>query len=162
MAESTHEQVAAAIKARLQTIVTDSPKVLRCRHWPASFAVERDLTIYLKAEPYTCAEGTTGDANGGFANEAAPFSILAVKKYERSTTDPEAEDESSEDIGATVISRTIRDVIKALLSNVTLNGLVWNVADGQIEVDPTFDISGAFLAAEIRFSAKYDYKVSAA
>lgn len=162
MAESTHEQIAQALKTRLETITTDSPKVLRCRDWPSAAVAERELTIYLKANPYTSTEGTSGDANGGFAEERASFSILIVKLYERSSNNAEDEEQRSEDLAPTVISRCIRDVVKALLSEVTLGGLAWNVADGQIEIDPDFRISGACLSAELTFSVKYHYKVSTA
>lgn len=164
MAEPVHEQISAAIRTRLLTIVADGgatywytpDAVVRCLEWLSSYDVSKEHMLFIKPEPDSVSEATTGTFQG-----LAPFSVLIVKKDERASRHPFDEEKSEEPIAATVISRAVADVRAALLSEVTLGGLAWNVADGEITADYSYQIGGAWLSAVLAFSVKYDYPKAA-
>jgi hypothetical protein len=164
VAEPVHEQISAALRTRLLAIVEDGgatywytpDAVVRCLEWLSSYDVSKEHMLFIKPEPDTVSEATTGTFQG-----SAPFSVLIVRKDERASRHPFDEERSEEPIAATVISRAVADVRAALLSEVTLGGLAWNVADGAIEADYSFQIGGAWLAALLTFTVKYDYPKAA-
>lgn len=163
MVEPTHERISAAIRTRLLTIVADGTSywytpdaVVRCLEWLSSYDVSKDHMLFIKPEPDTVSEGTTGTIQG-----LAPFSVLIVRADERASRHPFDEEQSSDPIAATVIARSVADVRKALLSEVTLGGIAWNVADGEITADYSYQIGGAWLSALVTFTVRYDYPKTA-
>lgn len=159
MAESAHEQISEALKARLLTIIEDGgttywytpDAVVRCLEFMGSYVdVSKEHMLFLKPENDQVSEGATGRVNG-----LAPFSLLIVRKDERASRHPL--DSVSDPIAATVIGRCVADVRAALLSEVTLGGLAWNIADGAIEADYSFQVGGAWVSALVTFTVKYDY-----
>lgn len=163
MAEPVHEQIAAAIRTRLLTIVGDGgttywytpDAVVRCLEWLSSYDVSKEHMLFIRPEPDNVSEGTTGTVNG-----SAPFSVLIVRKDERASRHPFDEEQSDDPIAATVISRAVADVRAALLSDPTLGGVAWNVADGTIDADYSYQIGGAWLSAVVSFTVRYDYSVA--
>jgi len=160
MAEPVHEQISAAIRTRLLTIVADGgttywytpDAVVRCLEFLSSYDVSKEHMLFIRADPFDVSEGTTGTIHG-----TAPFSVLIVRADERASRHPFDEEASDEPIAAKVITRAINDVCKALLSDVTLGGLAWNVADGTIACDPSYQVGGAWLSALVTFTVRYDY-----
>lgn len=165
MAEPLHEQISAAIRTRLLTIEADGgatywytpDAVVRCLEWLSSYDVSKDHMLFVRPDSDSLSEGTTSSATQYNAKGSAPFSVLIVRKDERSSRHPFDEEKSSDPIAATVISRAVEDVRVALLSEVTLGGLAWNVADGSIEADYSFQVGGAWLSAVVTFTVAYDY-----
>lgn len=166
MVEPVHEQISAAIRTRLLTIVADGgttywytpDAVVRCLEWLSSYDVSKGHMLFIKPEPLDkVSEGTTASATQYNAKGLAPFSVLIVKKDERASRHPFDEEQSSDPIAATVISRAVEDVRVALLSEVTLGGLVWNVADDGIDADHSYQVGGAWLSALVTFTVRYDY-----
>jgi len=161
VAESQHEQISAAIKTRLDTITSDSgttywytpDRVVRCLDFAGNW-LDSSYTLlhFLKPEPYTVAESSTGRRVKG---EAA-FSLLIARKDERATLNP-FDDESESAIGATVIARCINDAVRVLLLEPTLGGGAWNVAKGEINVDPSYRVEGPWLCALLTFTVEFDY-----
>jgi len=160
VAEPVHEQISAAIRTRLLTIVADGgatywytpDAVVRCLEWLSSYDVSKNHMLFIKPEPDSVSEATTGTIQG-----TAPFSVLIVRADERASRHPFDEEQSADPIAATVIARAVADVRAALLSEVTLGGIAWNVADGTIDADYSYQVGGAWLSALVTFTVRYDY-----
>lgn len=161
MAEPVHEQISAAIRTRLLTIVEDGgttywytpDAVVRCLEWLPSYDVSMKHMIFIKPEPDEVRELATGKQLEG----EAPFSVLIVRNDERASKWPWDEEKSEDPISATVINRCVADVRAALFSEVTLGGLAWNLAVGPITADYSYQIGGAWLSAVLQFTVRYSY-----
>ena len=160
MAETLHEQISAALQTRLEEITCDGGETT----WYSPDMVYRVLEfsaadlddsqthlLFLRPDNDIVREGATSRVEG-----EATFTILIAKKDARSSKSPIAEAVDDEPIAATVIGRCVGDVRAALLSEVTLGGLAWNVADGEISADYSFPVE-QWLCATVSFTVLYDY-----
>jgi hypothetical protein len=126
--------------------------VVRCLEFLSTYDVSKEHMLFVRPDPDSVSEATTGTIQG-----TAPFSVLIVRADERASRHPFDEEQSSDPIAATVIARAVADVRAALLSEVTLGGIAWNVADGEITADYSYQIGGAWLSALVTFTVRYDY-----
>lgn len=160
MAESLHEQISAALQARLKTIESDGGDT----YWYTPDAVyrvleftgadlddSRDLTLFLRPDEDTITEGATTRVEG-----IAPFTVLIAHRDLRASKSPGVEESDEAPTGATIIGRCVADVRAALISEVTLGGLAWNVINGASTADYSYAVEG-WLCATVTFSVKYDY-----
>jgi hypothetical protein len=90
-------------------------------------------------------------SNGGAAEHE--FFLVVAAKHERGTDDP---DEEQEPRRWTVVNRLVRDAVRCLLSNVTLDGLVANVDSTSISVDREQYLEN-WAMAELRFTVSYRF-----
>ena len=160
MAESIHEQISAALQTRLRTIAEDQgttywytpDKVFRVLEFSgADLDDSYEHLLFLRPDSDTIREGATSRVEGD-----APFTVLIAKRDERTSKRPEAEEQDESPIAATVIGRCVADVRAALLSEVTLGALAWNVMQGASEADFSYAVDG-WLCATVTFTVRYDY-----
>jgi len=158
--ESIHEQISAALQTRLRTIAEDQgttywytpDKVLRVIEFSgADLDDSYEHLLFLRADPYKISEGATSRVDG-----EAPFTVLIAKRDARTSQKPQDEENDEQPIGPTVVSRIVEDVHVALLSEVTLGALAWNVMHGSFDVDPSYFVDG-WLCATVTFTVRYDY-----
>jgi len=163
--EPLHEQISQALVARLGEISEDGgysfwytpDRVDRVLDWEnANIDDSLTHTLFLKPLNDTVTEGTTGDATWANVKGEASFEVLIVKKDDRADRNPQTEDADMAAIGPTVISRCVADVRTVLLREPTLDGLVWNVANGDTTADYSFNLGGPWLAAVVGFTVVYD------
>lgn len=159
MAESLHEQISAALQTRLRSIVADGgqtyaytpDKVFRVLEFQPDYLDDSfDLLLFLRPDEDSITEGTTFRRVIG----QAPFTVLIAKKWQMQA--PLAEEAGAEPLSVTVIGDCVADVRTALLSEVTLGGLVWNVMNGASSADYSEQVAG-WLCALVRFTVAYEY-----
>lgn len=163
MAESVHEQISAALQELLQSIESDGGD----SYWYTPDAVHRvleftgadlddsqDILLFLRPDNDLIREGSTSQVEG-----EADFTVLIAKKDERASKAPSSEESNEEPIAATVIGRCVADVRAALLSDVTLGGIAWNVINGSSSADYSYAVEG-WLCATVTFTVAYDYSVA--
>ncbi len=168
MAESIAEQIAAALQAKLATIVGDAGVT----YWYTPAYVARtpgvgkgliDEALVTADKPALYAvipdeEEHVEDASQMMRAGQKIYLFLAVR-YQPTSELPYAQ---SAPIRWTVQNRMVRDVMKKLLSDVTLGGLVLNLFDGRILVDRsarTYEDGWALVF--IYFRVMYDYAFGA-
>ena len=160
MAESLHEQISEALQTRLKAIAADNGTT----YWYTPDAVYRvlefsgadlddslDLILFLRPDNDIVREGATTRVEG-----EATFTVLIAARDMRASKSPTTDDEGTDPPGPTIIGRCVADVRAALLSEVTLGSLAWNVARGEIEADYSFAVE-KWLCATVTFTVAYDY-----
>lgn len=161
--EPYHERIAEAIRTRLAGITAGASywytpsKVLRTVVFDeGDLDVSHDLVILIAPGDETHREAGTGDASsGGEMAVEAEIRLLAAKRYNPATENPYQEQAPTR---WTIGNRLVRDVLKALLSDVTLGGLAQNIhakGDG-IVADRARFIAGWALV-ELRLVVLYRY-----
>jgi hypothetical protein len=135
VAESLNEQIAVALQAKLASIVGDggasywyTPTVIRT---PGVSAALLDLDVATTAAPAIYAvipdeEEHLEEASGLMQAYMKIYLFLAV----RFQPDKELPFDQSAPIRWTVQNRMVRDVLKKLLTDLTLGGLVLNLFGG--------------------------------
>lgn len=160
MAESIHEQISAALQTRLRTIAEDQgttywytpDKVFRVLEFSgADLDDSFEHLLFIRPDEDTIREGATSRVEGD-----ARFTVLIAKKDQRASKSPLDEEKDEGPIAATVIGRCIADVRAALLSEVTLGALAWNVMQGSSEAEFSDPVDG-WLVAKVSFTVRYDY-----
>ena len=169
MAESKHNQIAEAIKARLEGIVGNDgatywytpAAVVRVQSYdrllidPSVMLPEDAKAIYaLRAGEERHREESTGDAtSGGIVAAEAEFFVLMYRLTAGSDDKPYGPDGSTK---ALEQNRMVRDFLRALWLDVTLGGLATNIVDGSLLVDRDTDVE-KWAVAEARFTVAYTY-----
>jgi hypothetical protein len=165
VAESIHEQIAAAIQTSLAAIVSDGGTT----YWYTPGAVVRTLwfsdeegdlnllqeeiggAIYaIRPGDETHEEGTTGQMRA----EADIFILVAMP-----FTDPETPFANAVPSRWTVVNRMVRDVLRKLLVDVRLlsaGGAVENIFASPVIVDRDRFVEG-WAIAEIQMQVSYHY-----
>ncbi len=160
MAEPLHEQISAALQARLRTIAADNgtsywytpDRVFRVLEFQGSDLDDSfEHLLFLRPDDDQISEGTTGTIEG-----EANFTVLIAKKDTRGAKAAQSEESDGSPIAATVISRCVADIRRVLLSEVTLGGLAWNVMGGECTADYSWPVEG-WLCATVTFGVQYDY-----
>ena len=163
MAESKHNQIAAALKARFEGIVGDSgttywytpAKVARVQSYDRLLADPTVGMVYaLRAGEERHREESTGAAaTGGILAAEAEFFVLLLRPTAAADDNPFGADASTK---ALEQDRMVRDFLRALFLDVTLGGLASNIADGSLIVDRDVEVEG-WAVAEARFTVLYTY-----
>jgi len=163
MAESLHNQIADALKARLGAIARDGgatywytpDRVARVQGYDMLSADPTVGMAYLvRAGEERHAEESTGDAaSGGGVRAEAEFWVLMLRPTAAADENPFGADASTKAIEQ---DRMVRDFLRALWLDVTLGGLVQNVVDGSLVIDRDIEVRG-WAAAEARFTIVYSY-----
>jgi len=153
-AESTTEQIAAAIESRLAGIEAGSTywytpeKVARCAYFDESWLSGLEGPVYLvRPGEEQIAEGTTAQMRTD-----TEFFILVAIQDENETDNPFALQEVDAVSQVTLVNRAVRDVIVALVSDPTMGNLAVNVLENGADVTRNFFITGRWLCAEIRLT----------
>ena len=162
MAESVHEQVAAALATAFAAIVGDSgtnywhtpSTVARVAFFPEEqhLAPEYDVIYLLRPGD----ENITEHATGGACRAEAEFFLVVAKKHNVPTENPWLETTPTR---WTVANRLIRDAMKKLLSDVTLAGVAVNVVSDSISIDRDRYLPNWALA-ELRFVVEYPFQAA--
>lgn len=163
MAESIHNQIAEALKTRLEAIVADegvsywyTPKrVVRCMAYDRLLADKSVGSVYaIRAGQEQHAEKSTGSAaTGGMMQAEAEFFLELLRETKAASDNPFGADESTKAIEQ---DRMVRDVLRALLLDVTLGGLAENIVATSLIVGRDVEIPG-WAVAEVRFVVAYTY-----
>ena len=163
MAESKHSQIAEALKARLAAIMGDqgttygyTPEgVARVQAYDRLLADPSVGMVYaLRAGSEQHVEESTGDAtSGGGMGATAEFFVLMLRPTLAADDNPFGADASTKAIEQ---DRMVRDFLRALLLDVTLGGLAYNVVAGSLVVDRDMEVEG-WAVAEARFTVAYGY-----
>lgn len=164
MAESKHNQIADALKARLVAITGDggttywyTPAVVaRVQAYDRLLADPTVGMVYaLRAGSEEHLEESTGDAvSGGGMAATAEWFVLMLRPTAAADDNPFGADASTKAIEQ---DRMIRDFLRALLLDVTLGGLAYNVVSGSLVVDRDMEVEG-WAIAEARFRVAYGYR----
>lgn len=153
-AESTTEQIAAALETRLAGIEAGATywytpeKVARCAYFDEAWLSGLEGPVYL-IRP---GEEQIAEANTGQMRTDTEFFVLVAVQDENATSNPFTIQEAGATSQATLVNRCVRDVIVSLMSDVQLGGLALNVFENPADVTRDFFISGRWLCAEIRFT----------
>jgi hypothetical protein len=159
VAESKHEQIAAALKTLFEGIVDDAGAtywyapdlVARVTFWPDEQGLDRNYqTVYL-LRPGD--ETITEEGTSGWAGAEAEFFVIVARQHNAPTESPILEQEPTR---WQVANRLIRDAVRRLLSDVTLGGLTRNVALGSLVIDRDRYLPN-WAIAELRFVVSYDF-----
>lgn len=163
MAESRHWQISAALISALEAIEGDNgatywyePSRVVREAFSERLMADASLThiLALRAQEESHSEQSTGSsATGGVVGAVAEFTLLMLRRDERAT-DPF--DEASPTRGQ-IVDRMVRDVLRAIWSDVTLGGLASNIVAGSLVIDRDVAVEGPWAVAEMRFSVEYDY-----
>lgn len=163
MAESKHSQIAAALKARFEAIVADGggtywytpDRVARVQAYDRLLADKSLGTVYaIRPGQEQHAEESTGDSStGGIMAAEAEFFVLLLQPTAAVDNNPFGQDASTRSIEQ---DRVIRDFLRALLLDVTLDGLVENLIQDSLIVDRDVGVEG-WAVAEARFVVRYSY-----
>lgn len=160
MAESVHEQIAAAIQTSLGGIVGDAgatywstPGLVARDNWEDPDRAAKILDSTIVGPIYTIRPGEEDheESVGQVVNAKMDVYILVASVF--STVDPATPSR------ATVVNRMVRDVLRKLLADVMLlsvGGAVDNVFDGPVIVDRERWYPG-WVVAEIHFRTAYRY-----
>ena len=164
MAESNHWLIAEAIRAKLAAIVSDGGATywytpsyaLRVTSYERLLADTSLTHIYaLRAgEELHGEQGTGSVSTGGSVRATAELNLLMLRKDESATTNPFEEASPTRE---QIVDRMVRDVLRALWTDVTLGGLAINIAASSLFIDRDVAIEGPWAVAEARFSVDYDY-----
>jgi hypothetical protein len=169
VAESISEQILSAIRTRLAALATDGGtacwytphRVYRTRTWPDGMldrAVAPNETtpavIYgVRGEQKRFREDGTG---GQCVGDLEVFILVARADVSPTET---AENEATP-TADTIANRLERDVLRSLLSEPTLGGLVRNVIGEEgMESEPYYE--AGWIARELRTVMPYDFNASA-
>lgn len=159
MSESKHEQIAAALEARLRTIQSDggttywyTPDVLRCLE-PTSAFLDPSRPVVLFLSPGS-EDHREGESSSMMASEAE-FYITACAEWAPGTSSP-WDDAASGTSRWLVANRLTQDVLRALLATVTLGGLADNIIRDSLIVDRARWIE-RWVVVELRFTVAYSY-----
>lgn len=159
MAESIHEQVAAALATSFAAILSDNgatywytpTTVKRVAFFPEDQALGREYeTIYL-LRPGD--ENVTEEGTSGMCRAEAEFFLVVAKQHNVPTENPWLEAAPTR---WTVANRLIRDALRKLLADVTLSGLVVNVVADSISIDRDRYLPN-WVLAELRFVVEYPF-----
>ena len=156
MAESIHEQIAAALRTSLAGIVSDAGAtywytpgaVIRVSFFPADFALSESYDVVYVLSP--AAEDFTEEATGQVRAQAS-FALQLARKHRVGTENPYIESTPSR---WTVVNRLVRDAVRRLLTDVTLGGLAVNVATDSISIDREQYLEG-WAMAQLSFTVEY-------
>lgn len=164
MAESVHEQLAAAIKTSLAAIVGDAgttywytPGAVARSSWSEDDTPLLDPSVVGPIYAVRPGEERHTEDVGEVVNVLADIHILLVSRFET----PEAPLTPATPSRATVVNRMVRDVLRKLLADVQLGafsvgGLVENIFAEPVIVDRDRFVAG-WAIAEIVFASAYRY-----
>jgi hypothetical protein len=164
MAESIHWQIAEVIRSRLEAIAGDDGTTYwytpdRAVYTLAFENVLADTTlkqvfIVMAGEERQSEEATGSASTGGVVRSLSEFFVLMLRRDPRATTNAYREGDPTRE---RVVSRMVRDFVRAMWLDVTLGGLAINIARESLVIDRNMVIEGPWAVAEARFDVDYDF-----
>lgn len=163
VAASFHEQIAAALQVALAAIVFDDSgynaeyKVARTRWWKREWlgASGTKREIFIRPGEEMHRELATQQTEARME-----VFLLICQESKRSDDNPWQELKTGRETGWQVENKGVRDVLKKILSDVTLGGLADNLVADSLIVDRAQFVEG-WDVTEVRFSIQYHYPSSA-
>lgn len=162
MAESVHEQIADALVTSFEAISGDAgitywetpSTVRRVAFFPEDQDLGREYDVIYLLRPGD--ENVVEEGTSGMCRAEAEFFLVVAKQHNVPTENPWIE---SAPTRWTVANRLVRDVLRKLLSDVTLGGLVVNVVADSISIDRDRYLPN-WVLAEIRFVVEYPFQAA--
>jgi hypothetical protein len=160
--ESVHEQIAAALQASLEGVLSDGgttywytpDSVRRVAFFPDATALDTSMDVIYLLRPGV--EDITEEGTGGACQGQAEFFLVVAKQHNVPTENPWLETEPTR---WTVANRLIRDALRKLLADPTIGGAAINVVADSISVDRDRFLQNWALA-EIRFAVVYAFQAA--
>lgn len=166
MAESVHEQIAAALYDQFAEIVGDGGvtywhtwRVGRTTAFEESDfddSVGQSAHMVLRPGEETFAEETSGGAGEIGITADAEFFVLLATPFNAATESPW--EQEGGDSRWLVVNRLVRDFVKKLFSDVQLAGLAENVVKDSLVIDRNIQPKPGWAMAEARFVVQYSFQ----
>jgi hypothetical protein len=157
VAESIHEQIAAALRTSLAAITADGgttywykPDVVARVTFFDEMQLDRGYQHVVLVRP---GDEMHSEYQTGQCQANAEMFVLVARQFDGATENPYRE---SEPTRWQIANRCVRDVLRALWSDVTLGGLAQNIVADSLVVDRARYVAGWCLA-ELRFEVTYVY-----
>lgn len=162
MAESVHEQIAAALVASFEAITADGgttywetpSTVRRVAFFPEEQDLGREYDVIYLLRPGD--ENVVEEGTSGMCKAEAEFFLVVAKQHNVPTENPWLEATPTR---WTVANRLVRDALRKLLADVTLAGLVVNVVADSISIDRDRYLPN-WVLAELRFVVEYPFQAA--